>query len=152
MGKGLRIIVKKKISEVKLSNQASTAFLTSPHHPRDPGPWSVEYVMAEGFPPSAGLTGVTVGMEWLLSSPETSPIWSEFQSFTKHTPHKLFQTMFTYLGLKSCRWTKHTWPQKEKKILIGAQPGEHNFSFSMKLSPGFNPLASDVTTQQNILN
>ena len=60
--------------------------------------------------------------------------------------------MFTYLGLKSCRWAKHTWPQKEKKILTGAQPGEHNFSFSMKLSPGFNPLASDVATQQNILN
>lgn len=60
--------------------------------------------------------------------------------------------MFTYLGLKSCRWIKHTWPQKEKKFLIGAQPNKHNFSFSKKLSPGFNPLASDVATQQNILN
>lgn len=41
---------------------------------------------------------------------------------------------------------------ERKKSLIGAQPGEHNFSFSKKLSPGFNPLASDVATQQNILN
>lgn len=63
MGEGLRIIIKKKITEVKLPNQASTTFLTSPHHRRDPGPWSVEYVMAEGFPPKTGLTGVTVGME-----------------------------------------------------------------------------------------
>lgn len=59
--------------------------------------------------------------------------------------------MFTYSGLKSCRWTKHTWPQKEK-ILIGAQPSKRNFPFYKKLSPGFNPLALDVATQQNILN
>lgn len=150
LGEGLRIIIKKKITEVKLPNQASTTFLTSPHHPRDPGPWSVEYVMAEGFPPKTGLTGVTVGMEWLLSSPETSPIWSEFQSFTKHTPHKLFQTIFTYLGLKSCRWTKHRWPQKEKKSWL--EPSLVNTTFPSPWSPGFNPLASDVATQQNILN
>lgn len=41
---------------------------------------------------------------------------------------------------------------ERKKILIGAQPSERNFSFAKKLSPGFNPLASDVATQQNILN
>lgn len=42
--------------------------------------------------------------------------------------------------------------EKKKKVLIGAQPGEHNFSFFKKLSPDFNPVASDVATQQNILN
>lgn len=91
--------MKKKITEVKLPNQASpqssSPALTTPHH-LDSGPRSVEYVMAGGFSPNAGFGGVTAGREWLLSSQETSPIWSEFQSFTKHAAHKLFQTMFTY--------------------------------------------------------
>jgi hypothetical protein len=60
--------------------------------------------------------------------------------------------MFTSLDLKSRRWTRPTWPQKVEKALPGSQPSAFNFSFSKKLSPGFNPLASDVATQQNILN
>lgn len=46
----------------------------------------------------------------------------------------------------------HMATERKKKVLIGAQPGEHNFSFFKKLSPDFNPVASDVATQQNILN
>lgn len=41
---------------------------------------------------------------------------------------------------------------ERKKYPIGIRPGERNFSFPKKLSPGFNPLASDVATQQNKLN
>lgn len=93
----------------------------------------------------------TASSNLLLSSLETSWIWSTFQSFTKHAPHELFQAMFTSLDPKSRRWTRHTWPQKVEKALPGSQPSECNFS-SKKLSPGFNPLASDVATQHNILN